>query len=436
MKIAVCGLWHLGEIYSAGLAELGHFVIGMSDNARVIEGLKRNEPPLAESQLAPLLEKHQTSGRLVYSTDWEYVKKCDVVWITFDTPVDNRDHVDTSIIFDCLAKAAPHLKDGVLLVVSSQLPVGTSAEIIRFVEKKRRGLLFHYAYIPENLRLGEAMESFLDPKRIVIGANDSAVFKKVTHIFRKIDAEFLTMNIASAEMVKHALNSFLATSLSFSYDIADISERVGARSVDVARALRADPRIGAGAYLDASIGFSGGTLGRDLGVLLSEAKRHGIVLPVIRAVLEKNTRRKEIAYRAFEEHLGSMKNKKIAILGVTYKAGTSTLRRSLALEFARGFYKRGAALALCDPLAAENEVRRMLLKIPFTFTRNPIDALKNCHAALAITPWPTLAGINFKKVRQEMKAPFVFFDARNFFYAEREKIKRAGIAYLGVGNGS
>ena len=126
MKIAVCGLWHLREIYSAGFSQLRHSVAGISDDARVIEGLQRNEPPLAEPQLVPLLEKHQASGRLVYSTDWGCVKKCDAMWVTFDTPIDNRDRADTSVIFDCLAKAVPHLKNGVLLIFSSHLPLRTS----------------------------------------------------------------------------------------------------------------------------------------------------------------------------------------------------------------------------------------------------------------------------------------------------------------------
>ena len=129
-----------------------------------------------------------------------------------------------------------------------------------------------------------------------------------------------------------------------------------------------------------------------------------------------------------------MRNKRIAILGVTYKAGTSTLRRSLALEVARGLHKKGAALSLSDPLADEAEIKDALFKIPFVFSRDPLRALKDCHAALVIMPWHALKNLSFQKIRKQMKAPFVFFDARNFFSVSAQEIKKAGIFYLGVGN--
>ena len=432
MKIAVIGLWHLGEIYSAGFAELGHSVIGISDDAQVVEGLQRNEPPLAEPQLVPLLEKHQTSGRLVYSNDHELIKKCNAVWITFDTPVDSRDTADTSVIFECLKKALPYFKNGVVIGVSSQLPVGTSQKIRAFVKKRRPKLSFRYAYVPENLRLGEAVERFLNPKRIVIGAEDMRTREQVKTVFKNINADFLFMNPVSAEMVKHALNAFLATSLSFIYDIADVCEMVGADILDVSRALKSDPRIGGKAYLDASVGFSGGTLGRDLRVLLTEAASCRRELPVIRSVFHKNKERRNLVLQFLKSRLKSLKNKKVGVAGLTYKAGTNTLRRSLPLEIAEEVWRKGAHIGLYDTTVPEKNINEAV-QFPFSYEKTLLASLKGAHACVVITPWDDLKKVDFKKMRATMKSPALLFDARNFLVDEAERIKKASIGYQGVG---
>lgn len=432
MKLAVIGLWHLGEIYSACLAELGHHVIGIADDASVVEGLKKNIPPLAEPRLEFLLKKHQILRRLRYTTDIASVSDCDAVWITFDTPVDGRDRADPSVIFSCLDAIIPRLKNNVLFGISSQIPVGSSSAIVDFVKKKRPGFAFKYAYVPENLRLGEAVESFLNPKRMVIGAEDIRTQGMVKTIFRGTGADFLCMSPASAEMVKHSLNAFLATSLSFIYDIADVCEAVGADILDVSRALKSDPRIGEKAYLDASIGFSGGTLGRDLNALLREAKIRGKKIPVIRSVFSKNRERKQIVLRFLESRLRTLKNKKIIIAGLAYKQGTSTLRRSLALEVAEKIHKKGARVGLYDAIVAERDIRTAV-RFPFSCEKTFFDALKDAHACIVITPWGGLQKINFRKMRAMMKAPAILFDARNFLAARSREAIVAGVCYKGVG---
>lgn len=432
MKIAVVGLWHLGEIYSVCLAELGHTVVGISDDASVIADLEKGIPPLAEPRLSDLLKRNQAERRLRYTTDDKVISDCDAVWITFDTPVDNKDRVDTSVIFDCLARLVPHLKNGILLGVSSQLPVGTSRTITAFIKKERPKLTFRYTYVPENLRLGEAVGSFLSPKRIVVGAEDTRTYETVRAIFRNTGADFLYMSPASAEMVKHALNAFLATSLSFTYDIADVCETVGADILDVSRALKSDPRIGEKAYLDASVGFSGGTLGRDLRVLLHEANASRIDLPVIRSVFRKNKERKKTVLHFLKTRLKNLKNKKIIVAGLTYKAGTSTLRRSLPLEIAEEIWREGAHIGLYDATVGEKDIKEAV-RFPFSCEKMFLASLKGAHACVIITPWDGLKKTDFKKMRAVMKNPAILFDARNFLASEAERIKKAGICYRGVG---
>ena len=227
--IAVVGLWHLGEIYSAGLAELGHRVVGISDDRSVIENFKKDNPPLMEPGLAAMIRKNRIAGRLTYSDDPGAIKKCDVVWITFDTPVNDRDESDLTPIMRALKQAMPFFKNDILIVVSSQIPIGTSERLEALIRKARPALRFHYVYSPENLRLGEALDCFLRPERIVVGANDAAGFLRIQNIFRNIkSAQLVRMSPASAEMTKHALNAFLATSLSFMNDIADVCAAEGA----------------------------------------------------------------------------------------------------------------------------------------------------------------------------------------------------------------
>lgn len=432
MRIAVIGLWHLGEIYSACLAELGHTVVGISDDASVVADLEKGVPPLAEPRLSELLKRNQAERRLRYTTDYKVISGCDAVWITFDTPIDNRDRVDTSIIFNCLARLVPYLKNGILLGVSSQLPVGTSRAIAAFIKKERPKLTFRYAYVPENLRLGEAVESFLNPKRIVVGADDGGTQDAIRVIFKKTDADFLCMSSVSAEMVKHALNAFLATSLSFIYDIADVCEMVGADILDVSRAVKSDPRIGEKAYLDASVGFSGGTLGRDLGVLLHEAKTRRAKIPVIESAFHKNNKRKQIVLHFLASRLRTMKNKKVVVAGLTYKAGTSTLRRSLALEIAGMLWKKGVRIGLYDATVRHGEIETAV-RFPFSYGQTLVEALKGAHACIVITPWPELMETDFKKIRVVMKSPAILFDARNFLVAKAEAITKAGLCYRGVG---
>lgn len=433
MKIGVLGLWHLGSVYSACLAELGHHVIGISDDRAAVDALRKRRPSVAEPKLIGLITKNQKRGTLIYDSDFSVLGQCDVVWVTIDTPIDEKDRAKISSIFDCMQKAARYFRSDVVLVVSSQLSVGTSQKIINFVKKRRPELNFFYAYVPENLRLGEAVRSFFEPGRIVIGADHVESVKRVQAIFRGIKTDFLPMRIPSAEMTKHALNSFLATSLSFIYDIADVCEKTGADVVEVARALRSDARIGPGAYLDASIGFSGGTLTRDLSFLAAEARKNKIPVPVIQAVLEKNRRRRALVIDRVSSRIGDLRRVNVAILGLTYKSGTNTLRRSLALEIAADLYRRGAQLMLCDPVVDIDDLKSHLNGVHFLFFKNWQAAVKGCQAVFVITPWSELMTIDFRVMQRRMKAPAVLLDARNFFSVRQEQIKKAGLIYLGIG---
>lgn len=431
--ISVVGLWHLGAIYSAGLAELGHTVVGVDEDAKIVEGLRMGMAPVTEPGVEALLKKHLASGRLCYTSEFSSVAASDIVWLTFDTPVNDADEADERVIFAALAGISPFLKNGVLIICSSQLGAGGTRKLETLVRKKRPKLNFRAAYLPENLQLGKALTSFLKPQRIVAGVRDDQTFSAVSDIFAPLGAPLLRMSPESAEMSKHALNAFLATSLSFIYDIADLCEKTGADVTDVAKALRSDPRIGADAYLDASIGFSGGTLGRDLKALLKTATKNGLSLPVIKSVWKKNHARRRMALRRLTKELGALRGKTIGLLGVTYKPGTPTLRRSLSLEIARLLEKAGASMRAADPGADERDMMAAHPDIPFF--RDPYQMARGCQAILLLTGWPVFKSIRPAALARMMRAPKLFFDARNFLSEKEENFTAAGIRYRGVGRG-
>ena len=430
-KIAVIGLWHLGEIYSACIAELGHTVVGISENVTTVEKLNRGIPPLPELLLEDLILKNKKAGRLSYSTDYSSVAECSVVWLTFDTPVDDNDEVDLSSIMKAVDSVIPYLQDNVLFVVSSQLPVGTSKEIMERIQSARPKLSFDYVYSPENLRLGEAIKCFLDPSRIIAGASSTRAVEIIKNIFSTLPnpAEIITMIPASAEMGKHSLNAFLAAEICFANDLADIAECVGADMLDVTKMLKSDPRIGPKAYLDAGVSFSGGTLNRDIKVLTNLAKKYNIHPSVIESLYLKNESRKGMIVSRLEEKLGSLSGKKITLLGLTYKPGTKTLRRSYSLDVARGLIKKGAIVHLHDPQAEENEIGIS----EAVFSRDVYEAAYGADAIILLTTWSEFKDLDFKCLIGKAKSDVIFFDTSNFLSSKEMEIIEAGFTYMGVG---
>lgn len=428
--IAVVGLWHLGEIFSAGLAELGQTVIGIDKNKSVVENLAKGVPPLAEPGLVNLIKENIQRRRLSFTSEFTAIKRCGVIWLTFDTPVTKQDEADLGPIWNFFKNTVPFFRQNSLIIVSSQVPVGTGRMIKEYIRRTRPNLIFDLAYVPENLQLGKAVKSFCEPKRIVVGAEKEAVVKRVEFIFSPLRVSVLAMSIASAELSKHALNSFLAASLSFIYDIADVAKAYGADVVDVARALRSDDRIGAAAYLDASIGFSGGTLARDLKTLLKKGREARLNLPVIAGIFKKNKNQRRLVVNYLAERIGNLRGKKIAILGLTYKPGTPTLRRALSLEIISKLLEAGMAVNTHDPVADPEEVEKTL---PVKFFSNPYDCAAGCQAALFITDWPEFKKLNLKRLKSRLRPPYIFFDTRNFFHDQEKAIERAGFLYIGIG---
>ena len=431
MKIGVVGIWHLGEIVAAGLATIGHEVIGIDKDAAVIEKLRAGIPPLSEPGLAETLRHPQIGPRLTWTNDPERLSDCEAIFLTADTPVGDNDTADVRLLFDYVTWMAPHLRPAVVFVVMSQVPVGTTHALVKALTAGRPGLDCTAVYVPENLQLGNALRGFFHPDRLVIGADEARAVVQIERILSPLACARQMMSIVSAEMTKHALNAFLATSLSFIYNIADACEAVGADVTDVSQALRSDPRIGPAAYLDTSLGFSGGTLMRDLTALQSVGQATGKTLPVIEGVLNTNrTRRRRIMERLEQLSGQPLSALHVGMLGLTYKPGTPTLRRSMAMELLSMLRAAGVTVTAYDPLSSPEEYREATGQ---TLAVDAYEMARGCQAIIMVTAWPEFANLDWLRLKSVMAPPYIFYDTRNFLMDKEPLIRAAGFTYAGVG---
>lgn len=429
-KVCVIGIWHLGCVVSACLADLGYSVVGVDKDPNKVESLNSGIPPLFEPGLQELLAKNTKSKRLSYTTDLSHaLKDSSYVLITFDTPVDENDEVDLSEIFATSRELSRYLEDESVIIVSSQVPVGTCEQIKSVIKQSKPSVNFDIAYSPENLRLGQAIEVFKNPDRIVIGADSPVTLDKVEALFDVIPAPKLRMNLRTAEMTKHALNAFLATSVSFANEIANLCDELGADALKVATALRLDARIGEKARLLPGLGFAGGTLARDLKVLKNLGSKLGCETYLINGVLKVNEQQNRLVVRKLKKVYGSIKGLTIGILGLTYKAGTSTLRRSAALEIIKDLISEGAVVKAHDPKADLAEVQ---LHKEFEFSSDPYAVAKGTDALVIVTEWPEFKNLDFDLIKSIMKKP-VLIDAKNML--DKEQVVGKGFLYYGVGRG-
>lgn len=429
-KICVIGIWHLGAVYSACLADLGYRVIGVDNDAARVNELNKGIPPLFEPGLQELITSNIETKKLGYTTDLpQAVKGARYILITFDTPVNDQDEINLSEIFNTADRLADCLGNNAVILVSSQVPVGTCEQIKSLIQQKNPALDIDIAYSPENLRLGKAINCFKKPERIVIGANSDVTLKAVVNLFSVVQAPVLTMNLRSAEMTKHALNAFLATSISFGNEIANLCDEVGADAIKVATALRTEGRIGNKIPLLPGLGFAGGTLARDLKVLKKIGMEKGYETLLIDSVFTVNQRQNGVVVRKLERLYGSVKGLTIGILGLTYKPGTSTLRRSAALEIIRELFTKGAKVKAYDPKADLNEVKE---HIEFEFCHDVFSVAADSDALVLITEWPEFKNLNYDTIKKTMKKP-VIIDTKNLL--DDKQMLAKGFLYFGIGRG-
>jgi UDPglucose 6-dehydrogenase len=319
-----------------------------------------------------------------------------------------------------LRRALAHLPKGALVLISSQLPVGTCAKLEAEFPQ------FHFGCSPENLRLGKAIEVFTKADRFVVGIRNDAKRAQLEQLFAPFTSQVLFMRTESAEMVKHALNSFLAVSVTFINEIARLCEHVGADAKEVSAGLKSDIRIGPKAYLGPGGPFAGGTLARDVVTLTQLAAAKGETISVIPAIKQSNDGHRRWTFNRLRARLGDLRGKSIAVLGLTYKPGTDTLRRSSAVELCEALVKAGATVRAFDPVV--NRLPAELAAI--TLANSAAEALRGADAAAVCTEWPEFRQVNWTTAVPAMRAA-IFVDANRFLEKELKGI--AGVEHLSVG---
>jgi UDPglucose 6-dehydrogenase len=420
MKIVVQGLWHLGCVTAACCAK--HFdVVGLGVNAGNIAKLNEGQAPLFEPGLNELIAAGIAAKKLSFAADAKAAcANADVLWLCYDTPVNENDESDVEFVLGNLRRALAHLAKGALVLISAQMPVGTCAKL------EKEFPHFHFACSPENLRLGKALDSFEKAERVIVGLRDDSKKAVIEELFAPFTPQILFMRTESAEMVKHALNSFLALSITFINEVARLCEHVGADAKEVSTGLKSEPRIGPKAYLGPGGPFAGGTLARDVVTLTKLAAAENEKISVIPAVKQSNDLHRGWMLRRLQSRLGDLRGKTIAVLGLTYTVNTDTLRRSAAVELCRDLLAAGAGVRAFDPA-----VKQLPAELaPVRLAAQIADAVKGADAAVVCTEWPEFRQADWVKMAPAMRQR-IFVDANRFL--EKELKNLPGVEHLSVG---
>ncbi len=347
MRIYVQGLWHLGIVTAACLASVGHDIIGFDNDINVINSLNSGKSIIFEPGLDELINAGLKSGKLKFSSE---INNIDFLLVAYDTPIDDNDIIDVNFVISRIESMIPSLNNEAIIMISSQMPVGS----IKYLEEKFRKYCpeknISFVCFPENLRLGNALNVFLKPDRIIIGYRSNKDKLIVKKLLEPITDKIEWMSIESAEMTKHAINSFLATSVVFANEIASICEKTGADSKEVERGLKSDQRIGNKAYLSPGSAFSGGTLARDVDFLKEVSKKNKLFIPLLESIKISNNNHKLWTKRKIQELFPSLKGITITVWGITYKSGTNTLRKSLTVELCNWMISQEANIQVYDPI--------------------------------------------------------------------------------------
>ncbi len=427
MKICVQGLWHLGSVTAACLASVGHDVVGLDGDSNNISNLNQGKAPLFEPGLDEMIQNEINEGHLRFAqSSREAVADAELLWVTFDTPVDEDDQADVEFVLGKIKSVLPELNDGTVVLISSQIPVGSIKKLEHFVKDNYIKKQICFAYSPENLRLGKSIDVFLNPDRIVVGTRNDETKEKLKKLFSPITNKIEWMSVESAEMTKHAINAFLATSVTFANELAAICELYGADAKEVERGLKTESRIGPRAYLSPGGPFAGGTLARDIDFLDKAAQEKALAVPLLQSVRVSNNEHKKWVKRKLSEKFTPLNKLSVAIWGLTYKPETSTLRRSLAVALCDWLIEEGANVRVYDPAVQElpshwnNQVDRF---------DSALEALKNTQVLVLGTEWAEFKE-TAKKMLEVVNNDYMVIDANRYLQNE---IFPLGINYIAVG---
>ena len=431
MNIAVVGTGYVGLVTGSCFAEFGVSVVGVDKDAAKIALLQKGGVPFYEPGLEEMVRRNLREGRLSFSTDMKTaVEKALVILIAVGTPPGDGGAADLSFVREVALGIARFMNGYKVVVTKSTVPMGTGAMIRRLIEENQvRKTPFSVASNPEFLREGAAIEDFMRPNRVVIGADDphaTAILKDLYNPLYLIETPFVITNVLSAEMIKYASNAFLATKISFINEIAGLCEAVGADIHEVVRGMGLDNRIGR-KFLHPGPGFGGSCFPKDTRAILTMAAEAGVPARVVQAVIEVNESQIGRMVDKIARATGGLQGKTLACLGLSFKPNTSDTRDSPAIRILAELVKRGVRIRAYDPAAME-EARRVLPDI--AYAENPYEAARECDALVIATEWNQFRSLDWERLKRTLKSPIVV-DLRNVY--EPDQMKALGFAYTGVG---
>lgn len=446
MDVCVVGVGYVGLVTAACLAHTGNTVIGVDDDGEKIKRLHGGEVPIFEPFLDEMIAEQRREGSLRFTEDLaEGVRSSRIVFICVGTPPLEGGEADLSSVENVVRRTAEVAEGAKLIVEKSTVPVQTGLWVKKTLQVYGHAVSgeCEVASNPEFLREGSAVEDFLHPDRIVIGVERPEAEQLLRSLYDPVirgrfhcpvhracpnrgEVPFLVTDIASAELIKHASNSFLAMKISYMNVMADLCEKVGADVLRVAEGMGLDPRIGR-AFLDAGIGFGGFCLPKDLQAFVRIGEKHGCDLNLLREVERINEERINVALRKLQDRLWVLRGKTVAVLGLSFKPNTDDIRFAPALEVIRQLEKEGVRVRTYDPKAMP-KTQRVLDTVEFC--GDPYEALEGADAAIIVTEWEEFKRLDLQRVKQQMRRPLII-DGRNIF--NRESLEALGIEYSGMG---
>ena len=430
MKITVVGTGYVGLVVGACLAETGNDVVCVDVDERKIRGLRRGRVPIYEPGLDELVRRNQTEKRLVFSTALSRATRgAEVIFIAVGTPPGEDGSADMQHVLAAASQLARAMNGYTVVAIKSTVPVGTAARVRAIITRATRHP-FSVVSNPEFLKQGSAVEDFLKPNRVVIGADDDSARELMRALyapFTRTGAPIVTMDCTSAELSKYAANAMLATRVSFMNEIANVCERFGANVDDVRRVVASDSRIGP-SFLFPGIGYGGSCFPKDVQALVHSARKDGYRFRILEAVEAVNSSQKRRLFEKMQAVLGPLDGKQIAIWGLAFKPRTDDMRAAPSITMIEALLEAGAKVVAYDPQAQRSA--RAIFGSRITLAGHSYDALKGADALGILTEWNEFREPDFSRMRSLMRAP-VIFDGRNLF--DLAQMRAHGFTYYSIG---
>jgi UDPglucose 6-dehydrogenase len=431
MQIAVIGSGYVGLVTGACFAEFGVDVTCVDNDEEKIARLSDGIIPIYERGLEQLVAKNVHAGRLRFTTDVKSaVEQALVIFLAVGTPPKEDGSADLKHVEAVARTLAQYMNGYKVIVTKSTVPIGTGERIRKLIrENQTTKTNFGIVSNPEFLREGAAIDDFMRPDRVVIGSRDDEAIAIMRDLYRPlflIETPFVITSLEAAELTKYAANAFLATKISFINEIANLCDLIGCDVHDVARAIGMDRRIGS-KFLHPGPGFGGSCFPKDTRALSAVAKEYGVRSKIVEAVIDVNSRQREVAIAKIEKLVGDIDGKKIAVLGLSFKPETDDMREAPSIEIVAALQSRGALVVAYDPVAAE-EAKKQLPELEIA--NDEYSAVEQADALVFITEWNQFRALDMKRIRSLMRAPKVA-DLRNIY--EPGAMRELGFEYVGVG---